>query len=126
EISFNEADSKKSSAIESNGHDGKDPVANNGKSAKNGKRIVGPTTKKIGRDIVKKMDSVSKSKKILSPAMAQKYKLMKEEEERKRTEELRIQQLKEQLPASKKLPVGNKSTPPKPVKNKSPSTKLAA
>ncbi|GER36491.1 COP1-interacting protein 7 [Striga asiatica] len=122
EISFNEAD-KKSSAI----------VAN-GKSA-NGKRVVGPTAKKIGRDTSKKMDSVSKSKKILSPAMAQKYKLMKEEEERKRMEELRIQRQKRiaertaassLTSASKKLPVGNKSTPPKPMKNKSPSTKLAA
>ncbi|CAA0817902.1 disease resistance protein (TIR class)- putative [Striga hermonthica] len=134
EISFNEADKKKSSAIESNGHAGKESVAN-GKSANKGKRDVGPTTKKIGRDISKKMDSISKSKKM-SPAMAHKYKLMKEEEERKRMEELRIQRQKriaERTAASgltsaacKKLPVGNKSTPPKPVKNKSPSTKLAA
>ncbi|GER25406.1 COP1-interacting protein 7 [Striga asiatica] len=137
EISFNEAD-KKPSDVESNGHTGKDPVAK-GKSV-NGKKNAGPTMKKIGRgDLSRtlsgtlarsKVDSVSKSKKM-SPAMAHKYKLMKEEEERKRMEELLLQRQKriaERTAASvsnsaacKKSPIGNKSTPPKPEKKRSPS-----
>ncbi|KAL6546630.1 hypothetical protein OROMI_022351 [Orobanche minor] len=113
--------------------------AENGKNV-NSKKNVGPATKRIGRDVPRtllgslsrsKMDYVTKSKKT-SPAMLQKSKLMKEEEERKRMEQLRIQRqmrISERTAASglssastKRLPVGNKSTtPPKPGKNKSPT-----
>ncbi|KAG8385586.1 hypothetical protein BUALT_Bualt03G0060600 [Buddleja alternifolia] len=128
EISFNEADKRSSLAkpVE-------EPVVNgkNGSSKKNG----GPTTKNPGRDVRSKYlagslgkskpDLYSKSKKISSASrlMTQKSKLEKEEEERKRMEELRIERQKRiaertaanglTSSASKKLPVGSKSAPPK-------------
>ncbi|KAL6567424.1 hypothetical protein OROGR_001092 [Orobanche gracilis] len=132
-----EAD-KRSPVIESDCRTGNSPDEN-GKNV-NSKKNVGPTTKRIGRDVSRtlsgslsrsKMDYVTKSKKT-SPAMLQRSKLMKEEEERKRMEELRIQRqrrITERTTASgltsastKRLPVGNKSTtPPKPGKNTSPT-----
>ncbi|PIN01134.1 hypothetical protein CDL12_26357 [Handroanthus impetiginosus] len=119
EISFSEA-------VKTNGDAVKEPVVN-GKNA-NGKKAAGPTTKNLVRSNSKtlasslsksRQDPISKTKKT-SPAsrlMTQKSKLQKEEEDRKRMEELLIQRQKriaERTAASaKKLPVGSKSAPSK-------------
>ncbi|KAL3627742.1 hypothetical protein CASFOL_029105 [Castilleja foliolosa] len=123
EISFNEAD-KKTPVVESNGHALKGPVTN-GKNVGT-KKNVGATTKRIGRDVLPRTfsGSVTKTKKM-SPAMVQKSKIMKEEEDRKRLEEIRIERQKriaERTAASagKNLPIGNKSTPQKTEKIRSP------
>ncbi|EYU27942.1 hypothetical protein ABFS82_13G109900 [Erythranthe guttata] len=121
EISFNEADNKRLSSSDvdqSNGHAVEVPEAN-GKNT-NGKKNAGPTRKKI------EIGSLVKSKKI-SPSsrlMAPKTKLLKEEDERKRLEELVIQRQKRiaerTASASKKVPAGSKSAsaPPKLEKGK--------
>lgn len=137
EISFNEAD-KISSAAKSS----EEVSKANGKAA-NGKKSPVPSAKNSGRDLKSKtspgyisksrLDSLSKSKKT-SPAirsMSQKSKLEKEEEERKRMEELLIQRQKriaERTAASgsspataKKLPAGSKSVPPKTERNRAQS-----
>ncbi|KAL1560197.1 COP1-interacting protein 7-like [Salvia divinorum] len=128
EISYNEAD-KKSSPAKLNGEAAEEVVAN-GKQA-NGKKNAGPTAKLPGRSRVLggspagKPDPYSKTKKISSASrlLTQKSKLQREEEERKRLEDALIQRQKRiaersavsgsSPAASKKLPVGSKSAPPK-------------
>ncbi|KAG6383713.1 hypothetical protein SASPL_156514 [Salvia splendens] len=128
EISYNEAD-KKSSATKLNG-EAAEEVVSNGKQA-NGKKNAGPTAKIPGRSRVLggspagKPDPYSKTKKISSASrlLTQKSKLQREEEERKRLEDALIQRQKRiaersaisglSPAASKKLPVGSKSAPPK-------------
>ncbi|XP_041994488.1 COP1-interacting protein 7-like [Salvia splendens] len=127
EISYNEAD-KKSSPPKLNGEAAEEVVAN-GKQA-NGKKNAGPTAKIPGRSRVLggspagKPDPYSKTKiSSASRLLTQKSKLQREEEERKRLEDALIQRQKRiaersaisgsSPAASKKLPVGSKSAPPK-------------
>lgn len=121
EISFNEAD-KRSSAI-SNAQAIEGPVPK-GKNV-NVKKNAGPTRSKVS-----KPDPFPKTKKISSASrlMTHKGKLQKEEDERKRMEEIKIERQKriaERTAAAgstpaKKLPVGSRSAPPKLEKTRSP------
>ncbi|KAL0363347.1 UNVERIFIED_CONTAM: COP1-interacting protein 7 [Sesamum calycinum] len=137
EISFSEAD-KRASIAKANTEAVEDTLVN-GKSP-NSKKSAGPTTKTIGRDArskalagslaKSKQDSLSKTKKITSASrlIGQKGKLLKEEEERKRMEELLIERQKRIAErtaasgltpaASKKLPAGSKMAPAKLDKNR--------
>ncbi|XP_051128598.1 COP1-interacting protein 7 [Andrographis paniculata] len=141
EISFNETD--KNSATKSNGRDSEDNLAKD--KSPGSKKTPGSTIKTPGRDprsrsltgllARSKTDMLSKSKKMSpgSRSMGQKSKLEREEEERKRLEELAIQRQKriaERTAASgtatspaalKKLPLGSKSAPSKLEKSKSSS-----
>ncbi|KAK4439918.1 COP1-interacting protein 7 [Sesamum alatum] len=140
EISFSEAD-KRSSIAKANTEAVEDTLVN-GKNP-NSRKSAGPTTKNIGRDVrskalagslaKSKSDLLSKTKKITSASrlMGQKGKLLKEEEERKKMEELLIERQKRIAErtassgltpsASKKLPAGSKTAPTKLEKNR-PST----
>ncbi|XP_011096264.1 uncharacterized protein LOC105175509 [Sesamum indicum] len=137
EISFSEAD-KRSSIAKANTETVEDTLVN-GKNP-NSKKTAGPTTKNIGRDMrskalagslaKSKQDSLSKTKKTTSASrlMGQKGKLLKEEEERKRMEELLIERQKRIAErtaargltpaASKKIPAGSKTAPAKLDKNR--------
>ncbi|KAG6393958.1 hypothetical protein SASPL_144534 [Salvia splendens] len=121
EISYNEAD-KISPSSKMNG-EAAEETAVNGKQA-NGKKTAAKSPMR-SRVPTAKPDPYSKTKKISSASrlLTQKSKLQREEEERKRLEDALIQRQKRiaersaasglSPAASKKLPVGSKSTPPK-------------
>ncbi|KAL8460384.1 hypothetical protein ACS0TY_032063 [Phlomoides rotata] len=125
EISFNEAD--KSSSTLSNGHAVEDPVPK-GKIV-NGKKNAGPTARGGVRSKASKPDPFPKTKMISSASrlMTHKGKLQKEEDERQRMEEIKLERQKriaERTAAAgstptKKLPAGSKSAPPKLDKTRS-------
>ncbi|CAI9755151.1 unnamed protein product [Fraxinus pennsylvanica] len=132
EISFTEAD-RRSSLVKENAYVEENLLAN-GKSVSS-KKNAGSTTKNLGRDVKSKVlgrspakskpDTLSKNKKPSSASrlMAHKSKLEKEEDVRKRMEELVIQRQKRiaertassgaspAAAASKKTPVGSKTAP---------------
>ncbi|CAA3025850.1 Hypothetical predicted protein [Olea europaea subsp. europaea] len=140
EISFTEAD-RRSSLVKENGHVEEYPLVN-GKTASS-KKAAGPTTKNLGRDrdvkskvmagsSARKPDTLSKNKMTSSASrlMGHKSKLEKEEDARKRMEELLIQRQKRiaertaasgATPASKKTPVGSKTAPSMLEKHRSKS-----
>ncbi|KAA8515295.1 hypothetical protein F0562_018475 [Nyssa sinensis] len=138
EISFMEAD-KKSSAVETN-DDAEENLPVKSKSI-NGKNAVGPGTTSVGKGLSKNprgslvksnSDILSKSKKSspINWSIVQKSKSEKEEEIRKKMEELVIQRQKritEKTAASgftpaKKVPVGSKVASSKHDKHRSQST----
>ncbi|CAI9787919.1 unnamed protein product [Fraxinus pennsylvanica] len=139
EISFAEAD-RRSSLVKENAHVEENPLVN-GKSASS-KKTAGPTTKNLGRDVKSKVmagspaknkpDTLSKNKMTSSASrlMGHKSKLEKEDDVRKRMEELLIQRQKRiaertaasgTTPASKKSPVGSKTAPSMLEKHRSKS-----
>uniref|UniRef100_A0A5B7BWF1 COP1-interacting protein 7 n=1 Tax=Davidia involucrata TaxID=16924 RepID=A0A5B7BWF1_DAVIN len=138
EISFKEAD-KKSSAVETNDHvEEKLPVKS---KSTNGKNAVGPGKNNLGKGLSKSSrgslvksnsDILSKSKKSspISRPIVQKSKLEKEEETRKKMEELVIQRQKRiaertastGFTPAKKVPVGSKMASSKYDKHRPQST----
>ncbi|KAL3820537.1 hypothetical protein ACJIZ3_006442 [Penstemon smallii] len=129
EISFTEC-FKTSTIIKENGHLEDHTSNDKNASGKKGASLVNKNTGKDARSkalIAKsKLDSLSKSKKtsLVNKSMGQKSKLEKEEEDRKRMEEIRIERQKriaERTSASgstKKIPVGNKTAHSKLEKNR--------
>ncbi|KAG6392220.1 hypothetical protein SASPL_146433 [Salvia splendens] len=121
EISYNETD-KKSPSAKMNGEAAEEAAAK-GKQANGKKTAAKPPLR--SRVPTPKPDPYSRTKKISSASrlLTQKSKLQREEEERKRLEDALIQRQKRiaersaasglSPAASKKLPVGSKSAPPK-------------